>query len=102
ITGAQARFDTQWCLRYGTQVVAGVTPGRGGEQVHGVPVFDTVRQAIDGRAVDASVVYVPAAMVKPAVMEAIEAGIGLILVTAEYVPQHDVAIITTAARRAGI
>lgn len=102
ITGAQARFDTQWCLRYGTQVVAGVTPGRGGEQVHGVPVYDTVRQAVDGRAVDASVVYVPAAMVKPAVMEAIEAGIGLILVTAEYVPQHDVAIVTAAARRAGV
>lgn len=102
ITGAQARFDTQWCLRYGTRIVGGVTPGRGGEEVHGVPVFDTVRQAVAGEDVNASMVYVAPSMVKPAVLEAIEAGIGLILVTAEYVPQHDVAIITAAARRAGV
>ena len=102
ITGAQARFDTEWCLRYGTQIVAGVTPGRGGAAVHGVPVFDTVAQAVAGRAVNASVVYVPAAMVKPAVLEAIAAGIALILVTAEYVPLHDVVHIVAAARRAGV
>ncbi len=102
ITGAQARFDTEWCLRYGTKIVAGVTPGRGGQEVHGVPIFDTVRRATEGREVDASVVYVPAAMVKSAVLEAIEAKIPLIVVTAEYVPQHDVLVITAAARRAGV
>lgn len=102
ITGAQARFDAEWCLQYGTQIVAGVTPGRAGEMVHGIPVFDTVARAVAGRQVNASVVYVPGAMVKPAVLEAIEAGIGLILVTAEYVPLHDVVHITAAARHANV
>jgi len=102
ITGAQARFDTEWCLRYGTRIVAGVTPGRGGEQVHDIPVYDTVRRATEGRTIDASVLYVPPAMVKAAVLEAIDANIGLIVVTAEYVPQHDVIGIVAAARRAGV
>lgn len=101
ITGAQARFDTEWCLRYGTRIVAGVTPGRGGEKVHGVAVFDTVRRATEGRAVDASVLYVPPAAVKSAVLEALDAHIRLIVVTAEYVPQHDVVTVVAAARRAG-
>ena len=102
ITGAQARFDTEWCLRYGTRIVAGVTPGRGGEVVHGVPVFDTVRRAILDRPADAAVIYVPPAMVRPAALEAIDAGIALLVVMAEYVPQHDVAIVVAAARRAGV
>lgn len=102
ITGAQARFDTEWCLRYGTRIVAGVTPGRGGEEVHDIPVYDTVRRATEGRTIDASVLYVPPAMVKAAVLEAIDANIGLIVVTAEYVPQHDVIGIVAAARRAGV
>lgn len=102
ITGGQARFDTEWCVRYGTRIVAGVTPGRGGESVHGVPVYDTVRQAAREHAINTSVVYVPAPAVKPAVLEAIDAGIPLILVTAEYVPQHDVVGIVAAARQAGV
>ena len=102
ITGGQARFDTEWCIRYGTRIVAGVTPGRGGESVHGVPVYDTVRQAAREHDINTSVVYVPAPAVKPAVLEAIDAGIPLILVTAEYVPQHDVVGITAAARQAGV
>ena len=102
ITGAQARFDTEWCLRYGTRIVAGVTPGRGGESVHDVPVFDTVRRAAEGRDVNASVIYVPPAMVRPAVLEAIDAGIRLLVVMAEYVPQHDVAVIVASARGAGV
>mgnify|MGYP003582971450 CR=1 FL=1 len=102
LTGAQARFDTEWCLRYGTKIVAGVTPGRGGDSVLGVPVFDTVRRAVLGREVNASVIYVPGPMVKPAALEAIDAGIELILVTAEYVPLHDVIQITAMARQAGV
>lgn len=102
ITGGQARFDTQWCIEYGTRIVGGVTPGRGGEVVHGVPVFDTVRRAVAGHDANTSVIYVPAPAVKSAVLEAIDAGIGLILVTAEYVPQHDVIHSTAAARRAGV
>ncbi len=102
ITGAQARFDTEWCLRYGTRIVAGVTPGRGGESVHGVPVFDTVRRAVAAGPVDASVIYVPPLLVRAAVLEAIEAGIGLIVVMAEYVPQHDVMVFIARARAAGV
>ncbi len=102
ITGGQARFDTEWCINYGTRVVAGVTPGRGGESVHGVPVYDTVRAAAEKHVINASVIYVPAHSVKIAVTEAIEAGIELILVTAEYVPLHDVVQITAAARAAGV
>lgn len=102
ITGGQARFDTEWCIRYGTRIVSGVTPGRGGETVHGVPVYDTMRRALAEHPADTSVLYVPAAMVKAAVMEAIDAGIRLALVTAEYVPLHDVVQIVAAARRAGV
>lgn len=102
ITGAQARFDTQWCLHYGTKIVAGVTPGRGGEDVHGVPVYDSVLRAVKEHDADASVVYVAAARVRSAVSEAIAAGVGLIVVMAEYVPLHDASYVVAAARRAGV
>jgi succinyl-CoA synthetase alpha subunit len=101
ITGSQARFDTQWCLRYGTRIVAGVTPGRYGEEVHGVPVYDTVARALAEQPADASIVYAPAPMVKPAVLEALDAGLKLVVVTAEFVPLHDVVHIVAAARAAG-
>lgn len=101
ITGSQARFDTEGCLKYGTRIVAGVTPGRGGENVHGVPVYDTVRRATAEHDVDATVIYVPAGAVRGAVLEALDAGLRLLLVTAEYVPRHDVMHIVAACRRAG-
>jgi succinyl-CoA synthetase alpha subunit len=102
ITGAQARFDTRWCLEYGTRIVAGVTPGRGGEDVHGVPVYDTVKRALREHPADASVVYVPPALVRAAVLEAIEAGLRLIVVTAELVPLHDIVDIVARARAVGV
>ena len=102
ITGGQARFDTEWCIQYGTRIVAGVTPGRGGESVHGVPVYDTVRRAVAMHDINTSVIYVPAPAAKSAVLEAIDAGIRLILVTAEYVPMHDAVWIAAAAREAGV
>ncbi len=102
ITGGQARFDTQWCINYGARIVAGVTPGRLGEVVHGVPVFDTVQSAIAVHPADASILYVPAAQVKPAVLEAIDAGLRLIVVTSEYVPLHDVVHVVATARAAGV
>ncbi len=101
ITGGQARVDTERCLQYGTHVVAGVTPGRGGEHVHGIPVYHTVKQAVAQHAVDVSVVYVPGSGVKQAVLEALDAGIKLLLVTAEFVPLHDVVYMVAAARDAG-
>ncbi|MPZ46512.1 MAG: succinate--CoA ligase subunit alpha [Betaproteobacteria bacterium] len=101
ITGNQARFDTEWCLRYGTRIVAGVTPGRGGEEVHRIPVYDTVARAVAQRPADACIVYAPAPMVRPAVLEALDACLQLVVITAEFVPLHDVVHIVAAARSAG-
>ena len=101
LTGAQARFDCEWCIKYGTRIVAGVTPGRGGDSVHGVPVYDTVAAAVAEHPADATVLYVPPLLVKSAVLEALAAGLRLVVVLAEYVPLHDVVTIVAAARRAG-
>jgi succinyl-CoA synthetase alpha subunit len=93
ITGREAVNLTRECLDYGSKVVGGVTPGRKGREVHGVPVFDTVEQAVahHGAPVDGSVVTVPPAFTKDAVLEAIENGIALIVVVTERIPRGDVA-----------
>ncbi|MEK6252527.1 MAG: CoA-binding protein [Actinomycetota bacterium] len=93
ITGREAVNLTRECLDYGSKVVGGVTPGRKGREVHGVPVFDTVEQAVEhhGAPVDGSVVTVPPAFTKDAVLEAIENGIKLIVVVTERIPRGDVA-----------
>jgi succinyl-CoA synthetase alpha subunit len=95
ITGREAVNLTRECLDYGAgaKVVGGVTPGRLGREVHGVPVFDTVKQAVDhhGGAIDGSVVTVPPAFTKDAVFEAIENGIKLIVIVTERIPRRDVA-----------
>ena len=100
-TGTQARFDIHYCLEYGTRIVAGVTPGRGGEVVEGVPVFNTVAGAVAATGANASVVYVPARAVKDAVLEAVEGGIQVLACLAENVPRHDAAAAVAAARAAG-
>jgi succinyl-CoA synthetase alpha subunit len=93
ITGREAVNLTRECLDYGSRVVGGVTPGRRGREVHGVPVFDTVQQVTDavGQVPDGSVVTVPPAFTKDAVMEAIEAGIELVVIVTERIPRRDVA-----------
>jgi len=93
ITGREAVNLTRECLDYGSKVVGGVTPGRKGRDVHGVPVFDTVEQAIEahGEPVRGSVVTVPPAFAKDAVVEAIENGIELVVVVTERIPRRDVA-----------
>ena len=95
ITGREAVNLTRECLDYGTgaKIVGGVTPGRLGREVHGVPVFDTVRQAVEhhSRPIDGSVVTVPPAFTKDAVFEAIENGIKLIVIVTERIPRRDVA-----------
>ncbi len=93
ITGREAVNLTRECLDYGSKVVGGVTPGRKGREVHGVPVFDTVEQAVahHGSPIDGSVVTVPPAFTKDAVVEAIENGIQLIVVVTERIPRRDVA-----------
>jgi len=93
ITGREAVNLTRECLDYGSKVVGGVTPGRKGREVHGVPVFDTVEQAVEhhGGPIDGSVVTVPPAFTKDAVLEAIENGIKLIVIVTERIPRRDVA-----------
>ena len=101
ITGAQARFDVRFCLDYGTRIVAGVTPGRGGEVVEGIPVFNTVAAAVAATAANASGIYVPAAAVREAVLEAVDGGVKVLLCMAENVPRHDASVAVSAARKAG-
>jgi succinyl-CoA synthetase alpha subunit len=105
ITGREAVNLTRECLDYGAgaRIVAGVTPGRQGRQVHGVPVFDTVAQAVahHGAPIDGSVVTVPPAFCKDAVFEAIENGIGLIVIVTERIPRRDVAQMVELAQLRG-
>ncbi len=101
ITGSQSRFDVRYCLEYGTRIVGGVTPGRGGEIVEGVPVFNTVAAAMSAVQPNATAIYVPARSVKDAVLEAVGAGIKVILATSENVPRHDASIAVCTARDAG-
>ena len=89
ITGREGAFHTKQMIEYGTQVVAGVTPGKGGEWVHAVPVFDTVKEAINATGANTSIIYVPAAFAPDAIMEAAEAGIGLVVCITEGVPVLD-------------
>jgi succinyl-CoA synthetase alpha subunit len=103
ITGREAVNLTRECLDYGSKVVGGVTPGRKGRDVHGVPVFDTVEQVVDslGYVPDGSVVTVPPAFTKDAVLEAIVRGIKLIVIVTERIPRRDVAQMVELAEREG-
>ena len=101
ITGREAVTFTKDMIDYGTKVVAGVTPGKGGQSVHGVPVFDTVYQAIREHSAEASVISVPPGMVKGAVLEALSHGIKLLVIVAERVPQRDTVEVLEVARADG-
>src|SRR6266536_4081072 len=100
ITGREAVNLTRECLDYGSKVVGGVTPGRKGREVHGVPVFDTVEQVIDslGYVPDGAVVTVPPVFTKDAVFEALHRGIKLIVIVTERIPRRDVAQMVELAR----
>jgi len=101
ITGRVGRAQTKWMLDYGTNIVAGVTPGKGGEEVEGVPVYNSVAQAVAECRAEASVFFVPPAAVKDAARETIDAGIGLIVVVTEHVPVHDAMEIKAYATERG-
>jgi succinyl-CoA synthetase alpha subunit len=88
-TGSQGTFHAQQALAYGTQLVGGVTPGKGGQVHLGLPVFDTVQQAVAATAADASMIYVPAAFAADAILEAAAAGIALIVCITEGIPVLD-------------
>ncbi len=102
ITGREGRARTQLMKEYGTQVVAGVTPGKGGQGVDGIPVFDTVREAMEQAGpVEVSVLFIPAPLVREAALEAIEAGVGLLVIVPDRVPIYDVLEIVQAAKQYG-
>src|SRR5262245_4365142 len=89
ITGATGQLHTRLCREYGSQMVAGVTPGRGGTDFEGIPIFDTVQQAVARTGANASVIYVPPAGAADAILEAADAGIPLVVCITEGVPVLD-------------
>lgn len=102
ITGREGEFHTRQMLEYGTQIVAGVTPGKGGQEVLGVPVFDTVKQAVQATSADASVVFVPAPFAMDAVLEAADAGVRLIVCITEGIPVQDTVKAVGVVRQKGV
>jgi len=102
ITGREGMARTRLMKDYGTNIVAGVTPGKGGEEIYGVPVFDSVEESIEQKGpVDASVIFVPAALVKDAALEAIDTGVKLLVIVPDRVPIFDVLEIASSAGTAG-
>ncbi len=102
ITGKEGQRILEWAQLYGTPVLAGVTPGKGGEEVLGVPVYNTVEEAITSHPeINASTIYAPPSFVKAAALEALRAGLKLVHIIAEEVPSNDTATILRAARLAG-
>ena len=101
ITGKQASFWTEKMLACGTRIVAGSSPGRGGAEVLGIPIFNSAVEAARARKIEASVLFTPPMATKAAVMDALAAGIRKLVVLAEHVPVHDVMEFVAAARAAG-
>ena len=99
ITGKLGSFATGQMMRYGTKVVAGVTPGKGGAELNGVPVYDTVREAVKYHPADASITFVPPPFVREAIFEALEAGIKLVVVAVERMPVKDMMIVRQVLRQ---
>jgi succinyl-CoA synthetase alpha subunit len=89
ITGFQGRFQTKRMLDYGTKIVGGVSPGKGGEDVFGVPVFNTVEEAVEETGANTSIIYVPARFAYDAVLEAIDSGLDLVVCITEGIPLYD-------------
>lgn len=101
-TGGQGSFHSQQALDYGTQLVGGVSPGKGGQTHLGLPVFNTVRDAVDATGATASVIYVPAPFCKDAILEAIDAGIELIVTITEGIPTLDMLQVKVCLELAGV
>ena len=102
ITGREALNFTRECLEYGSKIVGGVTPGRGGREVYGVPVYDTVREITARRKVDGSVITVPLGFAPDAAFEAVDAGIKLIVIITEGIPRRDASAIIEYAAQHGV
>ena len=102
ITGSQGSLHTRGCLDYGTNVVAGVTPGRGGEDFEGIPIFNTVREAVDATGANATMIFVPPPFAADAIMEAAAAEIPLIVAITEGVPVVDMVRAVQFVRQQGV
>ena len=98
LSGYQAQFDTKFGLDYGTNILAGVVPGREGQTVLGLPIYNSVRQAVINHGVDTSAIYIPARAAKDAILEAIYAGIKLIVIVSEMIPLKDFAQVYRIAK----
>jgi succinyl-CoA synthetase alpha subunit len=99
ITGRAGQFHAKHCLAYGTQIVGGVTPGRGGQTVEGVPVFDTVAEAVERTGAEATMIFVPPPFAADAILEAVEAGVPLIVAITEGIPVLDMVRVMPEVRR---
>lgn len=99
ITGREGEFHTRQMLEYGTRVVAGVTPGKGGQEVAGVPVYDTVKQAVRNTGANVSCIFVPAPFAPDAILEAAEAGVELIVCITEGIPVQDMVRVVNYLKR---
>ncbi len=102
ITGKQGMFHTQIMLNYGTKIVAGVTPGKGGQEVYGIPVFNKVKEAIQETSADTCIVFVPARFALGAVMESLDAGIRMTCIITENVPVFDMIQLVEKAKEKGV
>jgi succinyl-CoA synthetase alpha subunit len=102
ITGATGSLHTEGMLNYGTRIVAGVRPGAAGQKVHDVPVYDTMKDAMREEGGDASILFLPPRVIKSGALEAIDAGIKLMVIVAEHIPLHDSIQILEYARKNGV
>ncbi len=101
ITGRVGRAQTHWMLKAGTHLVAGVAPGRGGQVVEGLPVYDTVAESVERECANASVVFVPASFARDAAFEALDAGLRTIVIVTEHIPMRDTMEIKSRSRLTG-
>lgn len=96
ITGNQGSFHTEQCIAYGSRIIAGVTPGRGGEEHLGIPVYNTMQEAVSETGADVSMIYVPAQFAADAIMEAADSGVGLVVCITEGIPVLDMVKVKSA------
>lgn len=101
ITGTAGSFHAKRMLAYGTNIVTGTSPGKGGQNVDGIPVYDTVQECVDEQDADTSVLFVPARFVLDSTLEALSAGIKLVVVVPEHIPIHDMLRIRNSAKEHG-
>ena len=101
ITGKQGSFHTAQMLAYGTKIIGGISPGKSGQMVEGIPVYDTVFAAVEKEPADASILFIPAPYAKDAALEALAAGIKIIVLIPEHIPLHDAMEIMAYARQKG-